>query len=97
MMSVSKEEIINIAKLAKLSFAADELKKMQTDMNEIIDYFNILNEADTNDILLEDKINNENILREDIPDKSLSTEEAMKNAPLTDDGYFVVPAVMKEK
>ena len=96
-MSVSKEEIINIAKLAKLSFAADELKKMQTDMNEIIDYFNILNDADTNDILLKEKINYKNFLREDNQDKSLSTEEALKNAPLTNDRFFVVPEVMKEK
>ena len=96
-MSVSKEEIINIAKLAKLSFAEGELEKMQTDMNEIIDYFNILNDADTNDNLLKEKINYKNFLREDNQHKSLSTEEALKNAPLTNDRFFVVPEVMKEK
>ena len=96
-MSVSKEEILNIAKLAKLSFAADELEKMQNDMNEIIDYFNILNETDTNNILLKEKIKNENILREDKPNKSLPSKEALKNAPLSESGFFVVPEVMKEK
>lgn len=96
-MLVSKEEILNIAKLAKLSFGTDELERMQNDMNEIIDYFNILNEADTNNILLNEKIKTGNILREDKPDKSLPTEEAMKNAPLSEGRYFSVPEVIKEK
>jgi len=38
-----------------------------------------------------------NVFREDIPWKSLSNEEALKNAPHKKDGYFKAPRILKER
>jgi aspartyl/glutamyl-tRNA(Asn/Gln) amidotransferase C subunit len=38
-----------------------------------------------------------NVFREDITWKSLSNDEALKNAEYTKDGYFKVPRVLKGK
>jgi aspartyl-tRNA(Asn)/glutamyl-tRNA(Gln) amidotransferase subunit C len=36
-----------------------------------------------------------NVLREDIPEKPLDREEALKNAPKADEQYFKVPQVVR--
>lgn len=95
-MPVTKNEILKTAKLAKLSFNESELDGIQKDMNGIIEYFDILNEADTSDIVLKDNITDVNFLRKDEVKNSISNNDAMKNAPLYENGYFKVPEVIKK-
>lgn len=95
-MPVTKNEILKTAKLAKLSFNETELDGIQKDMNGIIEYFDILNEADTSDIVLKDNITDVNFLRKDEVKNSISNNDAMKNAPLSGNGYFKVPEVIKK-
>lgn len=42
---ISKEEVIHIAKLARLELTEKEITKMQKDLSSILDYFNILKKA----------------------------------------------------
>jgi aspartyl/glutamyl-tRNA(Asn/Gln) amidotransferase C subunit len=42
---ISKEEVKHIAKLARLELAEKEIEKMQKDLSEILDYFNLLKKA----------------------------------------------------
>ncbi len=42
---ISKEEVQRIAKLARLELADLETEKMQKDLSEIFDYFNLLKKA----------------------------------------------------
>lgn len=95
-MPVTKNEILKTAKLAKLSFNETELDGIQKDMNGIIEYFDILNEADTSDIVLKDNITDVNFLRKDEVKISIPNNDAMKNAPLSGNGYFKVPEVIKK-
>ena len=37
---ISKEEVLHIAKLARLELTEEEVEKMQKDLTEILDYFN---------------------------------------------------------
>ena len=39
---ISKEEVEHIAKLARLELTEKEIEKMQKDLSEILDYFNLL-------------------------------------------------------
>jgi aspartyl/glutamyl-tRNA(Asn/Gln) amidotransferase C subunit len=39
---ISKEEVQHIAKLARLELTEKEIEKMQKDLTEILDYFNLL-------------------------------------------------------
>jgi len=42
---ISKEEVKHIAKLARLELTEKEIEKMQKDLSEILDYFELLKKA----------------------------------------------------
>ena len=87
---VTHEEILKIAKLAKLSVSADELVQLTKDMSEIIGFADTINAvvSEASDF---DNINNlSNVFREDVVVPSYDREEILKNAPNQEDGYFLV-------
>lgn len=43
---ITKEEVMKIAKLARLELTEEEIEKMQKDLSEILDYFNTLKKID---------------------------------------------------
>lgn len=87
---VTHEEILNIANLAKLSVAPEELDSLTKDMNEIIEFADTINAAAT-DVSDFDNINGlSNVFREDVPVPSYDREEILKNAESREDGYFLV-------
>ncbi len=87
---VTHEEILKIAKLAKLSVSADELVRLTKDMSEIIGFADTINSAST-DASGFDNINNlSNAFREDVVVPSYDREEILKNAPSQEDGCFLV-------
>ncbi|MFH1656323.1 MAG: Asp-tRNA(Asn)/Glu-tRNA(Gln) amidotransferase subunit GatC [Candidatus Nealsonbacteria bacterium] len=47
---IDKKEVEHIAKLAKLDLKESEIKKFQKDISEILDYFNLLKQVDTNNV-----------------------------------------------
>lgn len=49
---ISKEEVEHIAKLARLELTEKEVEKMQKDLTEILDYFNLLKKAPKSSLTL---------------------------------------------
>ncbi len=49
-MSLTKEEVLKIAKLSKLSFEETEIEKFQVELNDILKYIDMLNEVDTSEV-----------------------------------------------
>ena len=97
-MSLSKKDIEHIAKLAKLKFTDEELAKLEPQMNRILDYVEKLNELDTSDVEpLSHPVEGSNRFREDNPKTSVKREQALKNAPSTDEEYFKVPKVINNE
>ena len=67
---IDKEQVVNIAKLARLQLKEDEIAKYQEDLSEILDYFDTLKRVDTIDIEpMIHSIAQENIARDDIGEK----------------------------
>lgn len=94
-MAVTIEDVEKIAKLAKLNFAEDEKLKLQKDLNKVLEYIDQLNELEHDDVEPLENINpTENVLREDIPEKWLTSDEALKNAPSRTGKFFKVPKVI---
>ena len=95
-MSVTKDEVKHIAKLAKLKFNDEEIDRYTDDLNEILGYVDKLNELDTENVEpLSHPIEGSNVFREDKIRKSVDTEDALKNAPESTTEYFKVPKVIK--
>jgi len=94
-MSVTIDDVKYIANLAKLSFDENELVNFTTQFNEILSFFEKLNELDTENVEpLSHPIPNENVFREDKVVNSLEREQALKNAPDADEEFFKVPKVI---
>ncbi len=94
---MTTEDVKYIAKLANLRFEESELESFTHKFNEILAYVEKLNEIDTSEIEpLEYPIDNKNVFREDEQKQSISRDEALKNAPETDNEYFLVPKVIKQ-
>ncbi|MDY0083099.1 MAG: Asp-tRNA(Asn)/Glu-tRNA(Gln) amidotransferase subunit GatC [Ignavibacteriaceae bacterium] len=97
-MSVTKKDIEKIAELAKLKFKDEESDSFVPQMNEILSYMDKLNELDTENVEpLSHPVEQVNIFRDDKLKPSVSTEEALKNAPDKTDRHFKVPKVIGDK
>ncbi|MHA1273650.1 MAG: Asp-tRNA(Asn)/Glu-tRNA(Gln) amidotransferase subunit GatC [Promethearchaeota archaeon] len=94
----SKETIDYISKLALLELSEEEKELFAKQLNDIINYFKKLNDLDTDNIkpMTHPIETLKNVFRKDIPQKSLSNEEALKNAQHKQDGYFKAPRILKE-
>ena len=97
-MPVTKKDIEKIAELAQLKFSDEELESFTPQMNEILNYMEKLNELDTENIKpLSHPVEQTNVFREDELKPSITTEDALKNAPSKDDNHFKVPKVIGDK
>lgn len=94
-MAVTKKDVEYIASLAKLNFAEDEVVKLTAELNEVLNYMDKLNELDTGNVEpLSHPVENVNAFRNDDLGKSVTSAEALKNAPENNDEYFLVPKVI---
>ena len=94
-MAVTKKDVEHIAKLANLKFDESEIDRLTGEMNEILLYMDKLNEIDTTNVEpLSHPVEMTNVFREDKVEGSISTADALKNAPAKDDKYFHVPKVI---
>ena len=94
-MALSKEEVLHVAKLARLEFSPEEIEKYQQELNDILNYIDMLNEVDAAEIKPLAQVNDDtNNLREDEVRKSLTVQEALLNAPEAEDGAVIVPKVV---
>ena len=96
-MEVNDQLINNLAQLSRLEFNAEEKDEIKNDLQKMIAFIDKLNELDTSGVEpLLHMSDNVNVLREDEVKGSISTEEALKNAPLHDEQFFKVPKVIKK-
>jgi len=94
----SKEKLEHLSKLALLDLADEEKEKLANQLNEILDYFKKINDLDTENIepMTHPIEGLKNVFREDIPGKSLTNEEALKNTQYKKDGFFKAPRILKD-
>lgn len=96
-MSLTKDEVLKVAHLARLEFKELEIEKFRGDLNNILSFIEKLKEVDTSGVEPMYQVNNlENVLRPDLVKKSLDKDLALKNAPQKDEGMFIVPKVVGE-
>lgn len=87
---VTHEDVLQIAKLAKLSIREEELDSLTKDMSDIIAFADTINNAVGEEDVDFDNINNlSNAFRDDVVRESFPREEILKNAPFQEDGYFL--------
>ncbi|PNU19326.1 Asp-tRNA(Asn)/Glu-tRNA(Gln) amidotransferase GatCAB subunit C [Geothermobacter hydrogeniphilus] len=95
-MSMTREQVAHVARLARLDLADNELDRLAADMDAILSYVDKLNELDIDGIEpTAHAVPMENAFREDRVRPSIGTEKALVNAPAADDSCFLVPKVIE--
>jgi len=95
-MSISREEVLHVAHLARLEFSEKEVELFTSQSADILDYVAQLNELDTSNVEpTYHAIPLSNVFREDKVKDSFPVDEILSNAPEREDGFFVVPKVIK--
>ncbi len=100
---ITKEEVQHIAKLARLELSEKEIENMQKDLSAILDYFRLLEKANTRiyadnnaDLRGNEKRGKKNELRGDeaVGKPASLANNLVQAAPDKKDGYVKVKAIL---
>ena len=92
---ITKSDVEKIAHLARIELDEAEKEKFTRQFENILEFVNELQNVDTSGVEEISQIAGlENVWREDEAGKSLSNEEALKNAPTSEKGYFRVKEIL---
>ncbi len=97
-VKVDEKLVREIASLARLDLTDEETQTFVSQFQDILKYFSILNELDTENVppaYLSSA--NKSVTREDKAEAPVPTEEFLANAPQAKDGYVVIPRVLIEQ
>lgn len=91
-MSVTKDDVRRIAALARLAEPADRLDTLTDELNGILNWVEMLDEVDVEGVEPMTTVA-PTVLprREDIVTDGGIREDILKNAPKSEEGFFVVP------
>lgn len=94
-MKVSKEEILHIANLAQLNLKDDEIDKYILNLQEILNFANIVNNAPVEDLDITIGANEaKNVFRKDEVKVFEDNKALFANAPSQEGNMFKIPKVL---
>jgi len=95
-MKLSREEVLHIARLARLGVSDEDVERASEQLSNILENFSVLEAVDTADVPpTAQSISLSNVLRKDEECGSLPQEEVLANAPQKEDDSFKVRAVLE--
>jgi len=95
-MKLSHEEVLHIARLARLGLSEAEVDKFREQLSNLLENFEILQQVDTTDVPpTAQAVPLQNVLRDDEAAPSFSQDEILANAPRKEDDFFRVRAVLE--
>ena len=100
MTKLTKDEVLHVAKLAKLNLSDYEITKFLPQLSNVIDFIGQLKEVDIKDVEPTAQVTGlENVFREDEVDSCgvLSNEAALGGTDKIFNGYFKVGAILTER
>jgi aspartyl-tRNA(Asn)/glutamyl-tRNA(Gln) amidotransferase subunit C len=96
-MEVNDALIDKLANLARLSFEPEEKERLKKDLQKMIAFVEQLQVLDTEgELPVLQMSTNTDVLRDDELKNTISREEALRNAPVTDGVFFKVPKVISK-
>ena len=93
---IDKKEVLKISKLSRLSIEDEKIDSFIKNFSEIIDYINLLDNADDTNISNEDEMQ-EYSIRDDSKIEKLSVDEVVKNSGKVENNFFAVTKVIDDE
>ena len=89
---IEREQVLHVAKLARLSFSDEEVDRLAPELSKIVEYVEQMDRLELEGVEpTSHVVELQNVLREDVPRESLPKERALEQAPDAADGGFRVP------
>ncbi|MEM6997606.1 MAG: Asp-tRNA(Asn)/Glu-tRNA(Gln) amidotransferase subunit GatC [Patescibacteria group bacterium] len=95
MSKITKDDVMKLAVLARLSLNDDEIEKYQRDLESILGFIDQLDDIDVSQYEPTEQVTGlENVTRADEVTESTDQKDLLKNAPDSKDGQFKVRRVL---
>jgi aspartyl-tRNA(Asn)/glutamyl-tRNA(Gln) amidotransferase subunit C len=90
---IDREQVLHVARLARLRLAEDEIEPMARELSAVLDHVERIGELDLEDVApTSHVIEVSGRLRADEPESCLPREVALAQAPAVRDDGFLVPS-----
>jgi aspartyl-tRNA(Asn)/glutamyl-tRNA(Gln) amidotransferase subunit C len=94
---IARDEVLHVARLARLAFAEDEIEPMARELSAVLDHVARIGELDLDDVaptshVVGDQVPTHPALRADEPRPCLPRVLALAQAPAVSDDGFLVPS-----
>lgn len=98
MSTLSRDDVANLARLARIEMTPDELDHLSTEMDVILAAVARVQEVATADVKpTSHPLPLRNVTRQDVVTPSLTPEQALSGAPAKEEGRFRVPQILGEE
>lgn len=98
MSSLSRDDVANLARLARIEMTDEELENLTTEFGVILNAVARVQEVATTDVpATSHPLPLKNIFRSDVIVPSLTPEEALSGAPASEEQRFRVPQILGEE
>ena len=95
-MKINRKDVEHVALLSRLEFSETELEKYTGQLDAILAYIDVLNQVNTDGVEpLAHVLDIRNVMRPDVVQQSLPREDALRNAPEPENGFFKVPKIVE--
>jgi aspartyl-tRNA(Asn)/glutamyl-tRNA(Gln) amidotransferase subunit C len=95
-MSVDRATVHRIARLARIAITEDEAERLEHELSGILDWVAQLDELDTSAVEPMTRVAAMAMKqRKDKVTDGFCADDILKNAPMVDDHYFVVPKIVE--
>jgi aspartyl-tRNA(Asn)/glutamyl-tRNA(Gln) amidotransferase subunit C len=93
-MAISRDDVLHVARLARLALRDDEVERLQSELSAILEAVGKVSELDLTDVPpTSHPLDLVNVWDDDEPRASLGLEDALVNAPEREgDGFRVPPS-----
>jgi aspartyl-tRNA(Asn)/glutamyl-tRNA(Gln) amidotransferase subunit C len=92
MARITRDEVLHVARLARLELTEEEVAKFQEQLSDILEAVSKVRELDLSDVPpTAHPLEIANAWAEDEPHESLTLDEVFANAPDREDDHFEVP------
>ena len=93
---ITLEQVLHVAKLARLTLSGEEARQMQEQLDAILGYMEGLDELDVSEVPPTlHSIPMDAPMRPDVPARCSDRAEILAQAPQTEAGGFAVPLVLE--
>jgi aspartyl-tRNA(Asn)/glutamyl-tRNA(Gln) amidotransferase subunit C len=91
-MAITREQVVHVARLARLDLTEEELERLTGELGAILDAVSKVSELDLADVPpTSHPLELVNVWADDDPHESLPLDDVLRNAPSSENGMFRVP------